>query len=192
MMCNNEIHSKQMRRILLTSLASLLVTSSLGHVFAAAFCPRSMDGGCCLAKIDRTHASSIHQHRAAHCSAMSAAVMDVGSMDRMPLHEMAMGDAATVDTSSRLTPTIVKNTIGNRFEQPIEPCRHCLAHSGIVNAPVSIVSVQSGREIDSGLLPIPGFLVRPAIAIAQIGLPREHAPPDSTALRHILNSVFLL
>src|SRR5258707_14125881 len=130
MMCNNEIHSKQMRRILLTSLASLLVTSSLGHVFAAAFFPRSMDGGWCLAKIDRTHASSIHQHRAAHCSAMSAAVMDVGSIDRMPLHEMAMGDAPTVAPSSRLAPTIInQNTIGNRFEQPVEPCRHCLAHS---------------------------------------------------------------
>ena len=193
MMCNNEIHSKQMKRILLTSLASLLVMSSLGHVFAAAFCPRSMGGACCLAKTGRTHGSSIHKHRAVHCSAMSVAATDVGSMDRMPLHEMAVGDAATVDTSSRLTPTIVnQNRIGNRFEQPIEPCQHCLAHSGIVNAPVSIVSVQSGREIDSGLLPMPGFLVRPAIAIAQIGLPREHAPPDSTGPRHILNSVFLI
>lgn len=192
MMCNNEIHSTQMKQILLTSLATLLVTSSLGHVFAAAFCPRSMGGGCCLVKIDRTHASSIHQHRAAHCSAMSAAAMDVVSMDSMTMHDM-MEDAPTVAPSSRLAPTIVnQNTIGNRFEQPIEPCRHCLAHSGIVNAPVSIVSVQSGREIDSGLLPIPGFLVRPAIAIAQIGLPREHAPPDSTAPRHILNSVFLI
>src|SRR5258707_1255024 len=91
-MCNNEIHSTQMKRILLTSLASLLVMSSLGHVFAAAFCPRSMGGGCCLAKTDRTHGSSIHKHRAAHCSAMSAAATDVGSMDRMPLHEMAVGD----------------------------------------------------------------------------------------------------
>jgi hypothetical protein len=192
-LCNNEFHSTQMKRILLTSLASLLVMSSLGHVFAAAFCPRPLGGGCCLAKTDRSHASSTHQHRAAHCSAMSAAVMDVGSMDRMPRHEIAMGDAATVDTSSRLTPTIVnQNTFGNRFEQPIEPCRHCLTHSGIVNAPVSIVSVQSGREIYSGLLPIPGFLVRPAIAIAQMGLPREHAPPDRTAPRHILNSVFLI
>src|SRR5258706_14737916 len=109
MMCNNEIHSKQMRRILLTSLASLLVTSSLGHVFAAAFCPRSMDGGGCLAKIDRTHASSIHQHRAAHCSAMSAAVMGVGSKDPMPLHEKAMCDTTTFYTSIRLNTTLIQN-----------------------------------------------------------------------------------
>jgi len=181
-----------MKRILLTSLASLLVMSSLGHAFAAAFCPRSMGGGCCLAKGNRTPTASIHEHVTRHCLSMSVAAMDVVPMDGTTMHDI-MEDAPTVDTSSRLAPIIVnQNTIGNRFQQPIEPCRHCLTHSGIANAPVSMVSVQSGREIDSGLLPIPGFLVRSAIAIAQIGLPGEHAPPDSTAPRHILISVFLI
>jgi hypothetical protein len=174
-----------MKRFFPTSLALLLVMGSLGHVFAAALCPGSFGRECCFAKTsNHTHdSSSCHQDMAMHLM----------PMDGMPTDNMAMDDTATVDTSKRLAPPVVnKEAVANRFEQPVEPCPHCLAHSGSVNAPVSFVSVQSGREIGSVLLPVSRFHIRPAIAVAQIGLPREHPPPDSSAPRHILISVFLI
>lgn len=195
-----------MKRFFLTSLALLLVLSSLGHVLAAAFCPRALGRECCFAKTS-SHArrsSSSHEKMALHDMHMDGMsmdgmnmddmAMDATSTDHMATNEM-MIDAVTVDMSIRFSPpALTEEAVANKFDQPVESCAHCLSHSGIANAPVLFVSVsdQSGNEIGSVLLPVPRFLLRPAIALAQIGLPREHAPPDSSAPRHILISVFLI
>ncbi|HAF16376.1 MAG TPA: hypothetical protein DCK99_22290, partial [Blastocatellia bacterium] len=50
---------RQMKRLFPTSLALLLVMSSLGHVLAAAFCPRALGRECCFAKTpSHMHSSS--------------------------------------------------------------------------------------------------------------------------------------
>jgi len=96
-------------------------------------------------------------------------------------------EAAQLSTSEGLVPT-------NKLELPIEACTHCMSHSGVQNAPISSVSVldQSNKDLGSVPLPVSRFLVRPSMTLAQIGLPREHAPPGSSAPRHILFSIFLI
>ena len=200
-----------MKRLFPTSLALLLVMSSLGHVLAAAFCPRALGRDCCFAKTpSHMHSSSSsRENMAVHDMHMDGMSMDGMSMDGMNMDDMAMADAsmdhmatndmkidaATVDMFIPVSPpAFTEEAVTNKFDQPVGSCPHCLGHLGIVNAPVSFVSVsdQSGKEIGSVLLAVPRFLIRPAIALAQIGLPWEHAPPGSSAPRHILISVFLI
>jgi hypothetical protein len=185
--------------------------ASLGHVLAAAFCPRALGHECCFAKTARhTHSSSSsHENMAVHHMHMDGmsmdsmnmegmnmgdVPMDATSIDRMGMNDMEI-DAATVDLSILFSPpAFTEQTVANKLDQPVESCVHCLGHSGIANAPVSFVSGsnESGREIASVLSPVSKFLNRPAIAPAQIGLPEEHAPPGRSAPRHILISVFLI
>jgi hypothetical protein len=125
---------------------------------------------------------------------MDDMAMDARSTDNMAMNEMII-DATTVDMSIPFSLSAFgQGAVANRFNQPVESCTHCLNHSGIVNAPVSFVSAsdQSGKEIGSVLLPVSRFLIRPAIVLAEIGLPGEHPPPGMRASRHILISVFLI
>ena len=191
-----------MKRFFLIGLAWLLMLSSVGRVLAAAVCPRALGRECCFAKtLSQTHtSSSSHQNMAVHDMHMDGMSMDGMNMDDMAMDDTSMGrmatneviiDATTVDMSIPL-PAFGEEAVANKFDQPVESCTHCLNHSGIVNAPISFVRVsdQSGSEIGSVLLPVSRFLIRPATA--QIGLPREHAPPGIGASRYILISVFLI
>jgi hypothetical protein len=197
-----------MKRFFLTSLALLLVTASFGHVLAAVFCPRALGGECCFAKA-RHHVHSSDVHKAAADMRMDGMSMDGMNMAGMDMDGMAMGDtamdhnavddiaidAATVDksiASSRLA--FCDQAVANKLDQPVESCQHCLGHSGIVNAPISSVSVPNGSNKEIGLVPLhlAGFLARPAMTLAQIGLPRDHAPPGGGAPRHIVINVFLI
>ena len=209
--CNNTFQIQKMKRLFPTSLALLLVMASLGHVLAAAFCPRDLGHECCFARSARhTHSSSSsHENVAVHemhtdgmsmdgmnmnCMNMGDMPMDATSMDRMEMNDMEI-DAATVGLSISFSPSaFTEQAVANKLDQPVESCAHCLGHSGIANAPVSFVSGSngSGKEIESVLLPVSTFLNRPAITPAQIGIPREHAPPGTRAPRHILISVFLI
>jgi hypothetical protein len=205
-MCNNEFQLRQMKRLFPTSLALLLVIASFGHVLAAEFCPRALGRECCFAKTpSHMHSSSSSRENIAlHDMQMDGMSMDGMNMDDMAMADASMDhmavndmviDAATVDMSIPF-PRLAfgEESRANRFDQPVESCAHCLGHSGDVSAPVSSVSVpdQSGKETGSVLLPVSRFPIRPAIALAQIGLPREHAPPGSGAPRYILISVFLI
>jgi hypothetical protein len=195
-----------MKRLIPTSLALLLVMASLGHVLAAAFCPRALGRECCFARSARhTHgSSSSHEKMAVHNMHMDGMSMDGMDMDNMPMNATSMDhmgmndmeiDAATVDLSLPFSPpAFTEQTVANKLDLPVESCAHCLGHSGIANVPVSFVtgSNEFGKEIESVLLPASKFLNRPEIATAQIGLPGEHAPPGSSAPRHILISVFLI
>jgi len=196
-----------------TSLALLLVMASLGHVLAAAFCPRAFGRECWFAKTaHHTHSSSSsHENMPVHHMHMDGMSMDNMDMDGMNMGDMPMDavsmdhmgmgindmeiNAVTVDLSIPFSPpAFTEQAEANKLDQPVESCAHCFGHSGIVNAPVSFVngSNESGKEIESVLLPVSKFLNRPAIAPAQIGLPGEHAPPGTRASRHILFSVFLI
>ena len=110
-----------------------------------------------------------------------------------------------IDDTEALTATLASGEIpiaanseelasANKVDMPSDACTHCASHSGIQNAPVSSVSVpdESNKDLGSVLLPVSRFIPQPAMTRAQIGLPREHAPPGSSAPRHILISVFLI
>jgi hypothetical protein len=186
-----------MKRFFPTSLALLLVMGSLGHVFAAAFCPRMLSHDCCLSTATRDlHSTKAHQH--VHGMVMESMATESTAMDGNDMKDMVMDDADVpplsniqdapqLSNSEELAPT-------NKLEPPIEACTHCMSHSGVANAPISSVSVadQSNKDFGSVPLPVSRFLVRPAMVFAQIGLPREHAPPGTSAPRHILMNVFLI
>ena len=181
-----------MKRIFPTSLALLLVTGSLGNVFAAAFCTRVAGRACCLAMTPSNRHAPSSGHEA---MSMPGMPMDSAAMDGMVSDDISMDEDSMPmdDMSETSAPITDDDALASKFEQPLETCTHCLSHSGILNAPLSSVSAadESRRDLGSVPCPVSRFLVRSAIIISQSGLPREHAPPVSTP-RHILISVFLI
>jgi hypothetical protein len=186
-----------MKRFFPTSLALLLVMGSLGHVFAAAFCPRMLGHNCCLAKTSG-NLDSMQSHRHIHGMVMDGTTTESMAMDGDVMQGMVMNDADVPRPTSIGEVTLVSNpeelVATNKLELPIEACRHCMSHSGAPNAPISSVTVPDQSKKDFGSIPLPvsRFLVRPSITLAQIGLPREHAPPGTSTPRHILINVFLI
>ena len=190
-------------RLFPTSLAVLLVISSLGHAFAAVFCPHPMGRQCCFAKApDHDHATS-HQHAALLDTPMGSMQMDDMhgvQMNEMAIDDMAMPDRGTDSSTMKgmfamsYLPVADNESLANRIGQPMEPCPHCLSHSGILNAPISSLSLPDQSSKDLGLVPllVSRLLVPATATLAQIGSPREHAPPGSSAPRHILINVFLI
>lgn len=187
-----------MKRFFPTSLALLLVMSSLGHVFAAVFCPRMFGHDCCLMKASAPrHSAQSHQHMhdmALENDASDSMLMNGRDMEAMVNDDVdvspssrAIDDGTLLSASGELTPA-------NKLDVPIEACTHCMSHSGVQNAPLSSVSVseQSKKNLASVLCPVSKFHVRSVMVLSQIGLPREHAPPGSSAPRHILTNVFLI
>lgn len=171
---------------------------SLGHVFAAAFCPRMFGHDCCLTTTaSDPHSTQSHQHM--HGLAMDPMADESTPMDADDMPGMTMDDAdVSVSTLASdeipLDSTSEELAPANKVELPVDACTHCMSHSGIQNAPVSSVSVpdQSNKGLGTVLLPVSRFVARPAMTLAQLGLPREHAPPGSSAPRYILINVFLI
>ena len=176
-----------MKRFFPTSLALLLVMGSLGHVFAAAFFPRSPGRACCFANTSHHAHDSLpsHQDMAEHCM----------PMDRMSMDDMAMDDTAAVEVSNSFIPTVVDDEVlASSFEQPVESCAYCMIHSGLSNGPASFVTGpdESRKSVDSVPLPVSSFLTPSLSTVTPNRLPREHAPPGPGTPRHILISVFLI
>lgn len=191
-----DIPLRQMKRFFPTSLALLLVMGSLGQVFAAAFCPRMVGHDCCLATASRdSHSAQSHQHMhsmATDSMANESMPMDGEMQDRVMVdadvpHLSSIDEATKLSNSEELVPS-------NKLELPTEACTHCMSHSGVPNAPITSVGKadQSNKDFGSVPPPVSRFLVRPAMTLAQIGLPREHAPPGTRAPRYILINVFLI
>src|SRR6266542_4770801 len=105
-----------MKRFFPASLALLLVIGSLGHVFAATFCPRMLGHDCCLAKTSADlHPAQSHQHM--HTMAMDSMSSESMKMDDGDMRDMVSGDteasprssideAAQHSTSEELVPTL--------------------------------------------------------------------------------------
>ena len=198
-----------MKRLFSTSLVFLLVVGSLGHVVAAAFCPRLLGHECCLSKATKhTHAPpSCHgemarqdmsmDRMATDASEMPDMAMDGMNIDHldMAIHDQSEGIGVADISSTPMQPVVLDEALVSTVEQPFEACLHCLSHSGLLNAPVSFVSApdQSSKDAGSVLLPVSKLFAAPAITLLQRGLPREHAPPgSSSAPRHLLLSIFLI
>jgi hypothetical protein len=161
-----------MKQLLLIGLTLLLLLSSLGHAFAAAFCPHTQGHECCFAKAALRGHSSQLSHK------------DM-TMDGMAMDDMEM-------PSSQLIPD--EDALANEVKQPVENCPHCMGHSGPFNTPASFVNVpdRSGRDVGRVSLPLSRLLARSAVTLAQNGTPRQHGPPAPQAPRHVLISVFLI
>jgi hypothetical protein len=176
-----------MKRFFPTSLALLLVIGSLGHVVAATVCPRSLGRECCFARTsNHTHdSSSSRQDTSVHCM----------RMDGMSMDDMTRPDTTAVEVSNLFTPPLVdEEASASTLEQPVGSCPHCMIHSGLSNAPASFVTSpdESRKTVDSVPLPVSSFLAPSLPTVKQNGSPREHAPPGSSAPRHILINVFLI
>ena len=197
-----------MKRLFSTSLVFLLMIGSLGHVVAAAFCPRLLGRECCLSRApNRTHASpSCHGEMARQDMSMESMTTDASDMPDMAMDsvnidhiDMAVTDESeaggVVDISSTpLQPVAIDEALPGTVERPFETCTHCLSHSGLLNGPASFVRApdQSSKDSDLVLLPVSKLFAAPAVTLLQRGLPREHAPPGSNAPRHLLLSIFLI
>jgi hypothetical protein len=170
--------------------------SSVGHVFAAAFCPRMQGRECCLAKTVRyaPESSCIHEDTAIDGAPMDDMIMH-GMHDMSTMDGMVMDETPTNDLSAPFsTRSFYAATLNDPLQQPVQPCPHCLSHSGLLNAPVSSVKApdESRKAVDTAPLPASTFLTPSVITVPSNGLPEEHAPPGTSAPRHILNNVFLI
>jgi hypothetical protein len=197
-----------MKRLFSNSLVFLLMIGSLSHIVAAAFCPRLLGRECCLSRApNHTHASpSCHDEMTRHDMSMESMATDASDMPDMAMDgmnidhmDMAMHDeseaSGVADVSSTpLQPVAFDEVLASTVEQPFETCKHCLTHSGLLNGPVSFVRApdQSSKDLGSVLLPVSKLFAASAITLLQLGLPREHAPPGSSAPRHLLLNIFLI
>jgi hypothetical protein len=178
------------------------MVSSLGHVFAAAFCPRGLGHECCVAETQNhtRHSFSPHGDMSMHGMSMDGMPMDKSALNCSSMDPAATNEGMTKDMTSAdmstpfLQPVVDEEAVAKAFEQSVELCAHCLIYSDPLNAPVPFVSIpdQSGKAVWSILLPVSRCLIRPAIALAQIGLARGNTPLGTRASRHILISVFLI
>src|ERR1700687_113019 len=156
----------QIKPLFPPSLALLLVMSSLGHAFAAAFCPRMLGHDCCLVKKSGQEPSS-HSHQHMQGMAMDGMSDDSMQMDRIDMQDMMMDDTSVQPSSARIDEVTLVSSSGelvpaNQLALPTEVCTHCMTHAGAQNAPTSSVSVpnESNRDLGSPLLPTLKFLVR--------------------------------
>ena len=184
-----------MKQLFPTTLALLMVISSFGHAFAAAFCPHAFGRECCFAEApDHTHAlPSSHEITAMPMDDMHGMHMDDMAVDGMVMADSGTDCSKMKGMSGIVYLAVADISLANKVEKPVETCTHCLSHSGIFNAPISSVSVpdQSNKDLGSVPLPVSRFLVPAATTLAQIGPPRDH-PPGSSAPRYILINVFLI
>lgn len=187
-----------MKRFFPTSLALLLVVGSLGHLFAAALCPGMLGHDCCLKNMRGPQpGTQPHQH-------MPGMAMDTMTDESMPMDGSDMQDMTLDDARvpprflaiQEVTPVSTTEELvrGNKLVLPIDGCLHCMSHLGVQNAPLSSVNMpnQSNKDLGSVPVPVSKFLARPAMTVSPGGQPWEHAPPGSSAPRHILISVFLI
>jgi hypothetical protein len=116
-----------------------------------------------------------------------------GDMQDMVMDDADVSPLSSIDEASKFSKS-EELVPSNKLELPTEACTHCMSHSGVPNAPITSVSMadQSSKDFGSVPLPVSRFPVRPAMTLAQIGLPREHSPPGTSAPRYILISVFLI
>jgi len=192
------IRFEMRKRFFPTSLALLLVVGSLGHVFAAAFCPHRPGHDCCPtttagAQLD-TQTQQLMQGMAMHTVANESMPMDSGDMPGMTISDPRIANSSFAISKGTQLPTSAELFAVDKLELPMDDCAHCMSHSGIQNAPVSSASVPnlSNKDLCSVPSPVLRFPARPAMTLTQIGLPGKHAPPKSMAAKHILLNVFLI
>jgi hypothetical protein len=152
-----------MKRLLLICVISLLFVSGWSHVLAAAFCPKTQ--------------------------AMSSCPMQVGDKHHQSHEAMERGEMGDMETSSTDTESEV-----NAFEQPMGSCPHCFKQPE--QQPSPVVASKGGEQSkrDTGILlqQAVRVITPQTTAFAPPVLSRQHAPPQASALRHVLLSVFLI
>ena len=196
-------NQRLMKSFLISSLALLLAMSSLGHLFAAALCPRASGRECCLAKTSshKHDSSSSRDNTPRHCTHGKSMAMSMGHMlvaNGSIDHRTTNGAEIAAAIFDGFIPAFRRASIqaagGNEFDQPVESCAYCLGRARIVIGLVSFAGVpdKSGRDRGYALSRVPNLHNRFAIALAQIGLPKEHAPPCMSAPLRIFISVFLI
>jgi hypothetical protein len=188
---------KQMKRPFPISLALLLVMSSWGNLFAAAFCPRMAGHNCCETKTaDALHGSQSHHHMQgmAMDTMVDSMSMNGNDMPSMTLDHREVPPTSLASDKISLDSTSQEFAAANRMEPPIDACAHCVSHASVQNAPVSSLGVADhfNKDPAPALARLPRSIAGPAMTLSQLGLPNEHAPPGGSTPRYILISVFLI
>lgn len=194
-----------MKRLLPLGLPVLLILSSLGNVFAAAFCPGGVGRACCLAKN-----AQVHQHSfVAEAAAAPALAMTDGPMHEMAghcsshsqmRHAAARGSAGlrTVEQGKTIAPSKrqalpQQPRVGaEQFDQSGQSCTHCFNHSrpGEVLSAVAF-TYHPGKQLSFVPLSPVKHLAAPLV-FSHAHLPRDHAPPGTRLPRYLVMNVFLI
>jgi hypothetical protein len=152
-----------MKRLLLICVISLLFVSGWSHVLAAAICPKTQ--------------------------AMAACPMQTGDKPSSSHESMEMGEMGDM----QMTPTITE-VKANALEQPMGSCPHCFKQPEQQPTPIATSKGMEQSRQDSGALlqrAVTSFTPQTTTFSPPV-LSRQHAPPQASAPRHVLFSVFLI
>lgn len=155
-----------MKRLLLICVISLLFVSGWSRVLAAAICPKTQAMAACP---------------------MQAWDKSASSHEDMQMAEMGeMGDM-------QMTPTTAQGE-ANALEQFMGSCPHCFKQPEQQPTPIfASKGIEQSRQDLGALLQQAAEVIKPqTTTFSPPVLSRQHAPPQASAPRHVLFSVFLI
>jgi hypothetical protein len=118
--------------------------------------------------------------------AMASCPMQAGDKHTSSHEAMEMGDM-------QMTPTATESEV-NALEQPMGSCPHCFKQPEQQPSPVvaSKGVEQSRRDLGALLQQAVRVIASQTTSFSPQVLSRQHAPPQASAPRHVLISVFLI
>ena len=152
-----------MKKVLLILVISLLFVSGWSHVLASAFCPKTQ--------------------------AMSGCPMQAGNKSHQSHEAMEMSEMGDMQTMPAATDGEV-----NVLEQPMGSCPHCFRQPEQQPTPLAASkgAEHSRRDLGALLQQAVKVITPQAAPFYPPVLSRQHAPPQASAPRHVLISVFLI
>lgn len=168
------------RSLLVVFVAGALLFSAWGNVIATAFCPRlALNRDCCL-----EHAAQ----QAKQVKQQSSCQHEMAGMDMDDMQMESPSDTST--QNSPLEPTSESSSEQVALEMPIEQCAHCCTHSQTTSGIVSVVAIDPSKGlVEANSLPA-SFSIDLTRAFADLIVPSEHGPPNSSSPRHVIINVF--
>jgi hypothetical protein len=161
-----------------------LLVSAWGNVIAAAFCPRFMlNGDCCL-----KHGAepSKHVKHESSCHHEMAGM----EMDDMQMETEADSAPDTSAQNSQVEVPSESSSDEVALDLPIEQCACCLSHPQTTSGTVSVVAIDSSKQlVETNSLPA-NFVIGLTSAFAGLIVRSERSPPGQSTPRHVIINVF--
>jgi hypothetical protein len=193
-----------MKRLFATSLAFVLVMSTLGNAFASACCPGGRGRDCCLKKsFTHTHHSTAElpatqrlseRRMMVHCS-HSEPEQHTKAVTPMRMEGREGATAVPANHAAEPAPRNESEPAAEaKFDQPLQSCSHCFSHSGLSGFPIASAAAGEPGSKETSFAPIPvaRILFDALGTFGNRNVLSDHAPPGSRLPRFLLIHVLLI
>lgn len=165
------------RRYLSASILLLtLLTSAVGSLVAAAFCPG-------VSRLGADCHDIVLQARGSHSDMTH-------EMHGMDMSHSAMEGEQTIIGSLQPADLLRATASMNRVEPPPGNCSHCVSHSNLPQNKVGLRQANIVRPCDGIDEPEPLTNISHAVLTPRAVTAREHAPPTASSPLHVRINVF--